>query len=134
VVKGFKGAMERYCKGQAYGEQSGKEGTYIVLHVDARVNDIRARALAGAVVVHVRRGARLAVRDAAKAPGHVVLVDKVVGRHDAILLNVLDLNRVSITCSQAASQWLGRTSGSLLTSSNTFGLSRAAKPLNRPER
>jgi hypothetical protein len=94
----------RLWQGAGVGIQNGKNRTYIVLHVDARVNDIRARALAGAVVVHVRRGARLAVRDAGKSPRHVLLGDKVAGPHDAILLNVLDLGGVSIIFNQAASQ------------------------------
>lgn len=113
--------------------EDGKQGTYIVVHVNARVDDIRTRALAGAIVVHVRGGARLAVRDACEAPGNIVLDDEIAGRHNAVLFDVLNLQHISVSAVQQNRSTNGHTSGSLLTSSNTCGLSRAAKPLNWSE-
>jgi hypothetical protein len=70
-------------------------GTYIVGDVDARVNNVRAGALAGTVIIHVAGGARGAVRDARQAPWDVVLGHVVVGRDDGVLLDVLDLTQTS---------------------------------------
>ncbi len=68
--------------------------TYSVVHVNARVDNVRAGAFAGRLVVNIRGGARCAVRDARQTPGDVVLGDVVASRHDGILLNVLNLQHL----------------------------------------
>ena len=68
-------------------------GTYRVGGVDARVDDVGAGALAGAVVVDVLGGSGGAVGDTAEAPGDVRLGDDVVDGEDGVLFNVFDLER-----------------------------------------
>jgi hypothetical protein len=93
MVKG-RGIWERWGDGK--GVKRGKSGTHVVGDVDARVDNVRAGALAGTVVVHVAGGARGAVRDARQAPGDVLLGHVVVGRDDGVLLDVLDLPQTSV--------------------------------------
>ncbi len=68
-----------------------RAGTNGVVDVDARVNDVGAGALAGALVVDVRGFARCAVRDAGQAPGDVSLRDEAIDGDDGVLLNVFNL-------------------------------------------
>ena len=70
--------------------------TYGVVHVNARVDNVRAGAFAGRRVVDIRGGARRVVRDARQTPGDVVLGNVVASRHYGILLNVLNLPQPSV--------------------------------------
>jgi len=47
------------------------EAEYLVLDINACVNDVRAGAFAGGLVVDVGGVALLTVRDAGKAPGYI---------------------------------------------------------------
>ncbi len=71
--------------------------TYGVVHVNARVDNVRARAFAGGLVIDIRGGARRVVRDARQTPGDVVLGDVVGSPYDSILLNVLNLQQLSVS-------------------------------------
>lgn len=62
--------------------------------IDARVDNVGANTLTGAVVVDVLAGAGIAVGDTAKAPGSTVLSDIGICASNSILLNVLDLGFV----------------------------------------
>lgn len=70
--------------------------SYAVRGIDARINDISADSLAGAVIVGVSGAARVGVGDAGDAPGSTRLGHGGAGSDDGILLNVLDLRIVSI--------------------------------------
>jgi hypothetical protein len=62
-----------------------------VLRKDARVDDVRAGALASGLVVDVGGGVDGAVRDARQAPGHVGPGDVRVDGHHGVLLDEVDL-------------------------------------------
>lgn len=99
-----KGVVE---KGSERAESERDMKTYSVVDIDARVNNVRAGALASGLVVDVRRGARGAVRDACQAPWNIGLRDIVARRHDGVLLNVVDLrSRVSVHVMSSEIKWL----------------------------
>lgn len=67
-----------------------------MLNIDTGVDDIRASALSGALVVGVSPATRLGAGEAGNTPRSIVLLDGSLDGDDGILLNVLDLNIVSV--------------------------------------
>jgi len=65
---------------------------------DTRVDDIRASPLARTAVIDIGGVARLSMRNAAKAPWSVSLVDQLLAVNLSVLLNILNLPTVSELC------------------------------------
>lgn len=107
--------------GQAFAWESARRQTYPVGGIDARVNHVRARALARAAVVDVRVAPGLAVRDAPEALRRAGLLPEGVDGEDGVLLHVVDLRPASATTEPRPRPWPATNIGPLSKSLDVLG-------------